>query len=140
MVIRRRLPQYSLSGKLFSAVPGTTPRGEPSTVFDEMLSRSTTWVQRLHSGLLVASGDVVLTFDETAVDWQRPGVSGVAMIQPVETGIHHGVYVTDETGRIYAFLQKPSRAELNAAGGLLPGDQVAVDTGLVRFSPKPPRS
>ena len=126
----RRLPQYSLSGKLFSAVPGD------STVFDEMLSRSTAWVQRMHAGVLVTSGDVILSFDEAALDWGRPGVSGVAMIQPVETGMRHGVYVTDETGRIYAFLQKPSRAELAATGGLLPGDRVAVDTGLLRLSPE----
>ena len=45
----RRLPQYSLSGKLFSAVPVATPWGETSTVFDEMMALSTAWVERLPS-------------------------------------------------------------------------------------------
>ena len=132
----RRLPQYSLSGKLFSAVPVTTPWGEPSTVFDEMLALSTAWAERLRSGLVVGSGDVILTFDAESVDWARPGVTGVAMLQPVDAGTRHGVYVTDAGGRVYAFLQKPSVAELSAAGGLLEGDQVALDTGLLRFAPE----
>ena len=132
----RRLPQYSLSGKLFSAVPVKTPWGDASTVFDETLALSTGWVERLPSGLVVGSGDVILTFDADSVDWTRPGVCGVAMLQPAEMGTRHGVYVADEQGRVYAFLQKPSVSELQAAGGLLPGDQVALDVGLLRFSPE----
>ncbi len=132
----RRLPQYSLSGKLFSAVPVTTPWGEASTVFDEMLVLSTLWVEHLASGLLVASGDVVLVFDAAALDWNRAGVSGVAMRQAAEVGMRHGVYVTDGHGRVYKFLQKPTLAELSAAGGLLENNEVALDTGLLRFSPE----
>ena len=132
----RRLPQYSLSGKLFSAVPVPTPWGDVSTVFDETLALSTAWVERLPSGLVVGSGDVILAFDAETLDWDHPGVCGVAMIQPAETGTRHGVYVTDRKGLIYAFLQKPSIAELRAAGGLLDGDQVALDTGLMRFAPE----
>ncbi len=132
----RRLPQYSLSGKLFSAVPVTTPWGEASTVFDEMMTLSTGWVENLASGLVVGSGDVILTFDPARVDWGRPGVSGVAMLQPAVTGTQHGVYVTNEEGRIYAFLQKPSLSQLTASGGLLKDDQVALDTGLLRFAPE----
>ena len=132
----RRLPQYSLSGKLFSAVPVKTPWGDASTVFDETLALSTAWVERLPSGLVVGSGDVILTFDADSVDWTRPGVCGVGMLQPAEMGTRHGVYVADEKGRVYSFLQKPSVSELQAAGGLLPGDQVALDVGLLRFSPE----
>ena len=72
----------------------------------------------------------------TRSNWIRPGVCGVAMLQPAESGTRHGVYVTDDQGRVYAFLQKPSISELQAAGGLLPGDQVALDIGLLRFSPE----
>jgi mevalonate kinase len=31
------------------------------------------WVERLSSGLVVGSGDVILTFDADSVDWTRPG-------------------------------------------------------------------
>lgn len=131
----RLLPQYSLCGKLFSALPVKTPWGEVSTVFDEMLALSTAWVEKLPAGLVVGSGDVLLTFDAGALNWDRPGICGVAMRQPAETGTRHGVYVVDDRGRVYAFLQKPSIAELRAAGGLLEHDEVALDIGLLRFDP-----
>ena len=130
----RRLPQYSLSGKIFTALPVRTPWGEASTVFDETLMLSTAWVRRLEAGLVVGSGDVVLTFDAAELDWSRPGVCGVAMSQPVEQGTQHGVYVADENGRVYSFLQKPSVAEVRTAGGLK-DNQVALDVGLLYFDP-----
>jgi fucokinase len=131
----RRLPQYSLVGKLFSVLPVTTPWGQTSTVFDETLALSTLWVERLPAGLVVGSGDVLLTFDPGALRWARPGVCGVAMETPLAVGSQHGVYVADDAGRVYAFLQKPSREQVAAAGGLLPEERVAVDTGLLRFDP-----
>jgi fucokinase len=129
----RRLPQYSLSGKLFSALPVKTPWGETSTVFDEMLALSSAWAARLENGLVVASGDVILTFDADSLHWDRPGVSGVAMREPLEVAGKHGVFVMDADGRVYSFLQKPSDAQIRAAGGLLPGETAALDTGLFRF-------
>lgn len=129
----RRLPQYSLSGKLFSALPVKTPWGETSTVLDEMLALSSTWAARLESGLVVASGDVILTFDADRLHWERPGVTGVAMRESLEVAGKHGVFVMDEDGRVYAFLQKPSAAQIRAAGGLLPEEMAALDTGLFRF-------
>ena len=129
----RRLPEYSLAGKLFSALPVKTPWGEVSTVFDETMALSTAWAGRLESGLLVASGDVILTFPAEQLRWELPGVCGVAMRQPVETGSQHGVYVLGDDDRVYSFLQKPSAAEVKAAGGLLPGGEVALDVGLLRF-------
>src|ERR1017187_8177226 len=132
----RRLPQYSVSGKLFSAVPVMAPWGEASTVLDETLALSSAWAERMSSGLLVGSGDVILTFDAQSVNWERPGISGVAMLQPPETGARHGVYVIDAEGRVDTFLQKPSISTLRAVGALAPGDQVALDTGLLRCSPE----
>lgn len=129
----RRLPEYSLAGKLFSALPVKTPWGEVSTVFDEMLALSTAWAQRAPSGLVVSSGDVILTFPAEQLEWDRPGVCGAAMPQPVEMGSRHGVYVVGDEGRVYSFLQKPSAAEIRAAGGMLPDGKVALDIGLLRF-------
>ncbi len=129
----RRLPQYSLAGKLFGALPVQTPWGDVSTVFDELLALSSAWAQRLQCGLVVGSGDVVPTFDPAGLHWSRAGVSGVGLRQPVNIGSQHGVYVADPDGRVYSFLQKPSASEIAAAGGMLPGDMVAVDSGLLRF-------
>ncbi len=129
----RRLPQYSLSGKLFGVLPVKTAWGETSTVFDELLALSTPWVQRLPAGLLVTSGDVILTFDATMLNWARPGVCGVAMRQPVSIASRHGVYVIGDAGRVYSFLQKPTATQIRDAGGMLPDERAALDTGLLRF-------
>jgi len=131
----RRLPQYSLLGKLFTPLPVTTAWGDVSTVFDETLALSSAWVERLPAGLVVASGDVILTFDAAQLDWTRPGVCGVAVRRPIEIGSQHGVYVLGGAGRVYAFLQKPSAAAARAAGAMLQADEVALDTGLLRFDP-----
>ena len=94
----RRLPQYSLAGKLFTALPVRTPWGDVSTLFDEMLLLSTAWAAKLSSGLLVTSGDALLTFDSALLDWTKPGVCGVGMLQPAEVGTQHGVYIADDDG------------------------------------------
>ncbi len=129
----RRLPQYSPGGKLFGVLPSRTqPRGT-TTVFDETMMLSTPWAEHIPNGLLVASGDVVLKFDANHVQWDRPGVTGVAMRLEAETGSHHGVYVVGEREEVYTFLQKPSPSEVKAAGGMLEDGRVAVDIGLLRF-------
>lgn len=132
----RRLPQYSPVGKLFGVLPSKSSPRSTTTVFDETMTQSELWAGRIPNGVLVASGDVVLKFDTRQVTWDRSGVTGVAMKLDVETGSHHGVYVVGEGEQVYTFLQKPSAAEVKAAGGLLPGDLVAVDIGLLRFDPE----
>ena len=135
----RRLPQYSLSGKLFSMLPVLTPWGSPSALFDEFLALSTPWAEQLVGGLVVASGECfLLTFDARALHWDRKAICGVALRQPISVGTRHGVYVRDSEGRVYSFLQKPTVAEVQAAGGVLEEESVALDSGLLYF-PRPLR-
>ena len=132
----RRLPQYSLSGKLFSALPVKAPWGAASTLFDETMSIGTGWAGRMPSGLVVSAGDVLLIFNQEDVAWDRPGISGVAMPQSPDVATQHGVYVIGSGGRVYSFLQKPALGEIQQAGGILPDGRVAVDSGLLRFDPR----
>ena len=129
----RRLPQYSPIGKLFGVLPSRTQPKSTTTVFDETMTLSASWAERIPNGLLVASGDVILRFDANRVQWDRPGATGVAMRLDLETGSHHGVYVVGEGEQVYTFLQKPTAIEVKAAGGLLDDGRVAVDIGLLRF-------
>jgi fucokinase len=129
----RRLPQYSPGGKLFGVLPSRTQPRATTTVFDETLALSAAWAERIPNGLLVASGDVILHFDANRVKWDRPGATGVAIPMDVETGSHHGVYVVGAGDQVYTFLQKPTPAQVKAAGGILANGRVAVDIGLLRF-------
>jgi len=129
----RRLPQYSPGGKLFGILPSRTQPRATTTVFDETILLSATWAEKMHSGLLVASGDVVLRFDTNQVQWDRPGVTGVAMRLDMDRAVHHGVYAVGAGDQVYTYLQKPTPAEVKAAGGVLEDGRVAVDIGLLRF-------
>jgi fucokinase len=75
----------------------------------------------------------VLRFDADQVQWNRPGATGIAMRLEMEQAVHHGVYAVGAGDQVYTFLQKPSPAEVKAAGGLLDDGRVAVDIGLLRF-------
>ena len=132
----RRLPQYSPVGKLFGVLPARARAGETTTVFDETMELSAAWAEGIPNGLLVAAGDVVLRFDASAVEWDQPGATGVAMLLDAETASHHGVYVVSPQGQVYTFLQKPALAQIKAAGGVFADGRVAVDIGLLRFDPE----
>ena len=55
---------------------------------------------------------VVLRFDASEVQWDRPGATGVAMRLDAETASHHGVYVVGGEDQVYTFLQKPALATI----------------------------
>lgn len=129
----RRLPQYALRGRLFSPLPLPTPWGDASTIFDELLALSTAWTEHLSSGLVITAGDVLAALDTTQLDWNMPGVTAIAVRQPVEMATQHGVYAVDESGNAYGFLYKPSIAEMRAAGAILANGMAALDTGILVF-------
>jgi fucokinase len=127
----RRLPQHAAEGRLFGVLAGDG--GERTSVFDRTMEESAGWVERMGPGVLVMPGDVVVEFDAAEADWSREGVTGLALKLPAEVGEQHGVYVADGAGRVYTVLQKPERAAVAAAGGLMEDGRVAVDTGLLRL-------
>ena len=60
----KRVPQYSVLGKLFSPVPRQLPGDRVSTLFDEIIIGMTAIPARLpDGGMLTLSGDVLLLFN-----------------------------------------------------------------------------
>jgi fucokinase len=127
----RRLPHCSVIGKLFAQVPRALPTGRASTVFDEFLISLSGLAAELPPGALILSGDVLLVFDHLQLSLHRPGVIGMAAAAPVETGTHHGVYVSRDGHRIEAYLHKPPIAQLEAWDAIADDGTVAIDTGMV---------
>jgi hypothetical protein len=116
----RRLPQFSATGKLFGLLPVRAAGGGVSTVFDETLALSTSWLDRMDAGLVIGSGDVLLVFDPDGLDWRRPGVNGVALWQPAAVGSQHGVMLW--TGWRRLLLPSANQRGRNAAAGGLSSD------------------
>jgi len=132
----RRLPHCSALGKVFARVPRELPDGRPSTLFDEFLISLSGVPFRMHEGVFVVSGDVLLLFDHRQLDLSRQGVVGVAARAPAEVGTRHGVYVAESAGdRVRRFLHKANLAELHSAGAIDATGNLPIDTGMVWFDP-----
>ncbi len=133
----RRLVAYAAQGKVFTPLPCDVPgRDEhPATLFDLILSDLAGLPSPEAGQVLLAAGDVLLTFDPLAVDFNQPGIVGVAYAGPAARGEKHGVYVADANSQVTDFLQKPTEAEARQRGAVDQVGRVLVDTGLVSLDP-----
>lgn len=127
----RRLCAYAAQGKIFLPLPCNTDEGGPATLFDLILKSLAGLPSPPNGHVLIASGDVLLTFDNDEVDFTAPGVTGVAYPGPLDRGGRHGVYVAARDGRVLDFLQKPDRRTALERGAVDSVGRVLVDTGLI---------
>ncbi|MCX5660224.1 MAG: hypothetical protein NTW19_10950 [Planctomycetota bacterium] len=131
----RRLCAYAAQGKVFTPLPCPTRTGTPATLFDLILANLLALPAPAGGQVLLAAGDVLLTFDPQAVDFTKPGVVGVAYPGPIDRGSKHGVYITDRDGAVVDFLQKPDAATARSRHAVDAVGRVLVDTGLVSLDP-----
>ena len=127
----KRVPQYSVCGKLFSPVPRELPDGRPSTLFDEFMVATAGIPARMQGGMLVMSGDVLLLFNVLQIDLQFRGAAAISIKEPVSTGKNHGVFLNDGQGMVKRFLHKQSEEQLRAIGAVNAQGMVDLDTGAV---------
>ncbi len=127
----KRVPQYSVCGKLFSPVPRQLPDGNLSTLFDEFMISMTTVAGRIKEGMLVLSGDVLLLFNPLQLDFQFKGAAAISIKEHVSTGKDHGVFLRNEAGMVEQFLHKKTEEQLRSAGAVNEQGCVDLDTGAV---------
>ena len=131
----KRLPAYAAQGKLFTPLPTPAPAGQVPTLFDLLLANLERLPRPKDGHLLIAAGDVLLTFNPAEADFSQPGVTGVAYADHTDRAARHGVYVADAQGGVLDFLQKPNVDELRRRGALDRLGRALVDTGLMSFDP-----
>jgi fucokinase len=127
----RRIPQYSVCGKLFAPVPRILPSGKNSTLFDELMMSFSAVPSRVSSGMLVMSGDSLMIFNPLQIDAQFCDAAGLSVKTDIHVGVEHGVYVDAGDGLMSAFLHKLPEETLRAKGAVDSGGKVNVDTGCV---------
>ncbi|MBQ7918989.1 MAG: bifunctional fucokinase/L-fucose-1-P-guanylyltransferase [Lachnospiraceae bacterium] len=127
----KRIPQYSVCGKLFSLVPRLLPDGRPSTLFDEFMVSMSAVAGRFREGMLVLSGDVLLLFNPLQLDFQYRGAAAISIKEPVSIGKNHGVFLNNGQGYVGRFLHKKSEKELAELGAVNGKGNVDLDTGAV---------
>lgn len=129
----KRIPQYSVCGKLFSPVPRQLPDGRMSTLFDEFMIAMAGIPGRIESGMLTLSGDVMLLFNALQLDFQYNGAAAISIKESVETGKDHGVFLNDGNGYVKRFLHKQTAEALTSIGAVNAQGNVDLDTGAIMF-------
>ena len=129
----KRVPQYSALGKLFSPVPHQLPDGRSSTLFDEFMIAMSAVPGRIHEGMLLLAGDVLLLFNPLLIDWSGSGAAAISFKEDVETGKDHGVFLLGADGNVRCFLHKHSVETLRGVGAVNSSNAVDIDTGAVLF-------
>ncbi len=129
----KRVPQYSVCGKLFSPVPRELPDGRASTLFDEFLVGMAGVPSRFREGMLVLSGDVLLLFNPLQIDAQFKGAAAISMKSSAETGKDHGVFLNNGNDYVKKFLHKQPVEVLEKLGAINNHGNVDLDTGAVLF-------
>ena len=127
----KRIPQYSVCGKLFSPVPRLLPDGRASTLFDEFMISMSAVAGRFREGMLVLSGDVLLLFNPLQLDFQYRGAAAISIKEPVSIGKNHGVFLNNGQGYVGRFLHKKTEDELSELGAVNAKGNVDLDTGAV---------
>lgn len=127
----KRVPQYSVCGKLFSPVPRELPDGRPSTLFDEFMVSMAGVAGRIPEGMLVLSGDVLLLFNPLQIDAQFHGAAAISIKESVAVGKEHGVFLNNGNDMVGRFLHKQSEEELMRLGAVNDKGCVDLDTGAV---------
>ncbi len=133
----RRLPMYAVTGKLFATLPMLSAGLRCGTVFDLLMDDLLSLPPRDGGEVLISAGDAVLGLKRAPIAFRGTGVIGVAQSASVERATRHGVFVRERRGRaVRAFVQKPSREELQRVGAIASDGTVLVDTGLVSCDPQ----
>ena len=121
----RRTPGYAAMGKAFTPLP--VAEGD-AALFDLILANMAKLPLPKTGGVLVACGDVLLTFDFAAMEFSRQGVTGVGFLDGAERAARHGVYQVARGAKgvcrpVTGFLQKPQ----------FEGGRHIIDTGIMWF-------
>lgn len=127
----KRVPQYSVCGKLFSPVPREMANGKASTLFDEFLIVMASVSRRISEGMLILSGDVLLLFNPLQLDLQFKGAAAISIKEGVDVGKDHGVFLRGENNYVQKFLHKQTEETLRDLGAVNEAGNVDLDTGAV---------
>lgn len=127
----RRLPAYSHCGKMFVPVPAKGQHSVASTLFDRLVSVFLSLPETGAGQIVIASGDALILFDASAVEFGRPGITALGSFASANDAAHHGVLCAHKDGSVRRYLQKPSRDTQVAAGAVNEAGDSVLDLGVM---------
>ncbi len=131
----KRLPAYGPCGKIFVPLPGGSGSPLGWTLFDRAVSilRQLPPPENGKGQTVVVSGDALLLFDPRLFRPAEAGVTALGNLADMQAASRHGVYCTDDRGRLRLYLQKPSPEEQRRYGAVGPQGKTVMDLGLMSF-------
>ena len=131
----RRLPAYGPCGKIFLPLPLKSDSALGATLFDRQLPvyLGLPSLDPESGQLVIAAGDVLLTFSPGEVAFAPTGVTGLGYLSSADQATHHGVYCAGTSNRIRRFLQKPGLAAQAEARAINADGQTVLDIGVLNF-------
>jgi len=129
----RRLPAYSHCGKMFVPIPAKGQPSVASTLFDRLVPAFLKLPEGSRGQVVVASGDALILFDASAVEFARPGITALGSFASSKDAAHHGVFCAAKNGSVKRYLQKPSPDAQLAAGAVNAEGKSVLDLGVMSF-------
>jgi hypothetical protein len=130
----RRLPSWSAVGKIWIPLGrrgrGIGPLGQPA-LFDLVLAELSRLRLPASGGAVVASGDAALRLGGNRVRLDAGHASVLVFPGDAARAARHGVLVLGRGRRVVRTLQKPTAAELRAAGAIDRRGRAAIDSGIL---------
>ena len=132
----RRVPQYSILGKLFTPIPRVLPDGRSSSLFDEIIISMSSITTKIKEGMIIISSSLLLLFNPLKIQYFKEDVTCITFNEKAEIGQHHGVFYSGEDNYVKKCLQKKTIEELKKEGVVDEKGNVDMDTGVIIFSNK----
>ncbi len=129
----RRIPQYSLSGKLFAPIPRELPAGTASTLFDEIMIGCSMIPGQMQEGMMMVSGESLLIYNGLQLDVQFSGAACVTVKRTLEESVGRNVLCTNTRGQAERVVRDLSPRQLQMIGLVDTDGQVSVSAGVALF-------
>ena len=132
----KRIPQYSILGKLFTPIPRVLPDGRSSTLFDEIIISMSSITTKIKEGMVIISSNLLLLFNPLKIEYFTDDATCVTFNEKAEIGQNHGVFHSGCDNYVKKCYHKRSIKELKEEGVIDEKGNVEVDTGMIVFSIK----
>ena len=130
----KRVPQYSILGKLFTPIPRVLPDGRSSTLFDEIIISMSSITTKIKEGMVIITSSLLLLFNPLKIEYFNEDATCISFNEKAEIGQYHGVFYSGNDNYVKKCLNKRSIEDLKKEGVVDEKGNVDMDTGAIIFS------
>ena len=102
----KRVPQYSILGKLFTPIPRVLPDGRSSSLFDEIIISMSSITTKIKEGMVVISSSLLLLFNPLKIEYFNEDATCISFNEKAEIGQYHGVFYSGKDNYVKKCLNK----------------------------------